>query len=100
MGILNTSLNHVGGQAVSLGFVTGDLNSLAQQLAGGYLHEPVKHAQNSWDTHWRRAALLACVWSSFFAGTALAGAINTRFTAWILLPPALLLFVLAGRENT
>ncbi|HZM08977.1 MAG TPA: YoaK family protein [Candidatus Limnocylindrales bacterium] len=33
MGLMNTSVTHVGGQPVSLGFMTGDLNNLAQHLA-------------------------------------------------------------------
>jgi len=35
MGIMNTSITHVGGQSASLGFVTGNLNNLGQHLAMG-----------------------------------------------------------------
>ena len=62
MGILNTSITHVGGQAVNLGFVTGDLNNLGQHLLMGIKRAPVQQTQGSWDTHWRRAALLAGIW--------------------------------------
>ena len=62
MGILNTSITHAGGQAVNLGFVTGDLNNLGQHLLMGFKRVPVQQTQGSWDTHWRRAALLAGIW--------------------------------------
>jgi uncharacterized membrane protein YoaK (UPF0700 family) len=95
MGILNTSITHVGGQTVSLGFVTGDLNSLARQLAMGIKRAPVPQAQGSWDTHWRRAAQLASVWAAFLSGAVLGTAIASRLAAWTLLLPALMLLVLA-----
>jgi hypothetical protein len=41
MGLMNTSITHVGGQAVNLGFVTGDLNNFAQRLAMGTRQDPV-----------------------------------------------------------
>jgi uncharacterized membrane protein YoaK (UPF0700 family) len=41
MGLMNTSIVRVGAQAVSLGFMTGDLNSMAQHLANGMLRAPV-----------------------------------------------------------
>jgi len=44
MGLLNTSVTQVGGQAVSLGFMTGDLNNLAQHLALQELLLAVRHA--------------------------------------------------------
>src|SRR5664279_2181542 len=62
MGIMNTSVTRVGGQPVSLGFMTGDLNNLAQHLALGITRAPVPQAQSSTDTHWRRAALLGSLW--------------------------------------
>ena len=61
MGIMNTTVNRVGEQSVSLGYVTGSLNNLAQHLALAVKRVPVTHAQGSWDTHGWRAALLAGV---------------------------------------
>jgi uncharacterized membrane protein YoaK (UPF0700 family) len=95
MGIMNTSITHVGGQSVSLGFVTGDLNNLSQQLALGIKRSPVQHAQGPWDTHWLRAALLAGIWTAFFMGAVLGAALAARFAIWTLLPPTLMLVVFA-----
>ena len=89
MGILNTSITHVGGQAVNLGFVTGDLNNLGQHLLMGIKRAPVQQTQGSWDTHWRRAALLAGIWISFLIGAVLGAALGSRFTMWALLLPVL-----------
>lgn len=99
MGIMNTSITHVGGQAVSLGFVTGDLNSLAQHLAMGIKRAPVPQAQGSWDTHWRRAALLTGLWTAFLIGAVLGAALASRIAVWTLLLPALMLLVLAPFER-
>jgi uncharacterized membrane protein YoaK (UPF0700 family) len=59
MALMNTSITHVGGQAVNLGFVTGDLNNFAQHLAMGIRQDPVPQMQGPWDSHWWRAAVLA-----------------------------------------
>jgi uncharacterized membrane protein YoaK (UPF0700 family) len=99
MGILNTSITHVGGQTVSLGFVTGDLNSLARHLAMGIKRAPVPEAQGAWDTHWRRAALLATVWTAFLGGAVLGTAVAARLATWTLLVPSLALVVLALLER-
>jgi uncharacterized membrane protein YoaK (UPF0700 family) len=98
MGMLNTSVTQVGGQAVSLGFMTGDLNNLAQHLAQGILGAPVSQAQGSKDTHWRRAGLLASLWTFFLAGAVLGAAFASRLAVWTLLLPALLLLLLALLE--
>src|SRR5260370_42642822 len=54
MGILNTSITHVGGQAVNLGFVTGGLSNLGQHLLMGIKRAPGHQPQRSWDTRCRR----------------------------------------------
>jgi uncharacterized membrane protein YoaK (UPF0700 family) len=95
MGIMNTSITHVGGQSVSLGFVTGDLNNLGQQLELGIKRSPVEHAQGPWDTHWLRAVLLAGIWTAFFLGAVLGAALAARFAIWPLLLPTLMLAVFA-----
>lgn len=96
MGIMNTTVTRVGEQSVSLGYVTGSLNNLAQHLALAVKRAPVPHAQGSWDTHGRRAALLASVWTAFLIGALLAGAATPRFAAWTLLLPTLMLLALAA----
>src|SRR5450631_2780853 len=100
MGLLNTSVTQVGGQAVSLGFMTGDLNNLAQHLAQGVLRAPVVEAQGSRDTHWRRAALLGSLWIFFLVGAVLGGALASRIAVWTLLLPAATLVLLALLEPT
>ena len=94
MGIMNTTATRVGGQPVSLGYVTGCLNNLAQHLTMA-LTSAGAGAQGSWDTHGRRAALLGGIWSAFLIGAALAGAATPRFASWTLLPPIFILLALA-----
>jgi uncharacterized membrane protein YoaK (UPF0700 family) len=94
MGILNTSITQVGAQNVSLGFVTGDLNGLGQHLALGMKGAPLSGAQNSADTHWWRATVLATIWSAFLIGAFLGSAMTAHLAMWaLLLPCALLLAV-------
>jgi uncharacterized membrane protein YoaK (UPF0700 family) len=99
MGIMNTSITHVGGQAVNLGYVTGDLSNFAQRLAMGIRRDPVPQPQGSWDNHWWRAALLAGIWTAFFIGAALGAALASRFTMWALLLPVLVLLVFGLLER-
>jgi uncharacterized membrane protein YoaK (UPF0700 family) len=95
MGLMNTAITRVGGQPVSLGYVTGDLNNLAQHLALAVRRVPVPQAQGPWDTHGRRAALLGGLWTAFLLGALMAGAATPRFGAGTLLLPTLLLLLLA-----
>jgi uncharacterized membrane protein YoaK (UPF0700 family) len=99
MGVMNTTLTRVGGQSVSLGYVTGDLNHLADHLALAVKRLPVPQAQGAWDTHGQRAAQLAVVWTGFLIGAALAGAATSHFAAWSLLPPILTLLALAALDR-
>ena len=94
MGLLNTSITQVGGQPISLGFMTGDLNNLARHVAQGILREPVANARNARDTHWRRAGLLGSLWTVFLVGAVLGAALASRVGVWTLLLPALLLLLL------
>jgi len=100
MGILNTSISHVGGQTVSLGFVTGDLNSLAQHVALGLKRAPLPQAQGSWDTRWARAIVLAGIWTAFLSGAILGTALASRLTVWTLLVPSVLLFAFPLLDRT
>jgi uncharacterized membrane protein YoaK (UPF0700 family) len=95
MGVLNTSITHVGGQTVSLGFVTGDLNNLAQHVALGIKGAPLPEAQGSWDTRWARATLLASIWTAFLGGAILGSAFASRLAAWTLLVPSVILLAVA-----
>jgi len=96
MGIMNTTITRVGEQSVSLGYVTGTLNNAAQHLALAARREPLPDAEGSWDTHARRAALLAGIWTAFIVGALLAGAATPRFAAWSLVPPILILLMLSA----
>jgi uncharacterized membrane protein YoaK (UPF0700 family) len=99
MGIMNTSITHVGGQRVNLGFVTGDLNNLSQRLAMGIRRDPVPEMQGPWDNHWLRAALLAGIWIAFLSGAVLGAVLGSRFTVGALLLPVLVLLVFGLQER-
>ena len=99
MGIMNTALGHVGAQLVNLTYVTGTLSRIGRHLAMAFRHSPLADAQGPWDTHRRRALLLAIVWSAFFIGALLAGAATPQFAARTLLPPILVLLVLAASNG-
>jgi uncharacterized membrane protein YoaK (UPF0700 family) len=99
MGIMNTSITHVGGQAVNLGFVTGDLNNFAQRLAMGIRGDPVPQMHGAWDSHWWRAAVLAGIWTAFLIGAVFGAALAFRFAMWALLLPVLMLLVFGLLED-
>jgi len=95
MGVMNLALTRVGKQRVSLAFVTGTLHGLGEHLALAVMRAPLADSQGSWDTHSRRAGLLASIWSGFLAGALLSGAATPSFGAWILLLPVVMLAALA-----
>jgi len=99
MAVMNTALSHVGGESVSLTFVTGTLARLGSHLALAARRSSLPDAQGPWDTHLRRALLLARVWTGFLAGALLSGAATPRFGAWILLAPTLILMGLAAFDR-
>jgi len=95
MGMMNTTLSQVGGQAVSLTFVTGDLARIGRHLAMAVIGSPVQGARGSWDTHLYRASIVVRVWAGFLTGAVLSGAMTPHFGVWVLLLPLLILLVLA-----
>jgi uncharacterized membrane protein YoaK (UPF0700 family) len=99
MGLMNTSIVRVGAQPVSLGFMTGDLNSMAQHLALGMKCAPVPEAQGTWDTHWWRAGLLGGLWATFLCGAVLGAVLALRFAYWTLLVAAGILLALGLAER-
>jgi len=99
MGIMNSALSHVGAQSVSLTFVTGTLSRVGSHLALAARRAPLKDAQGPWDTHLRRAMMLARVWAGFLAGALLSGAVAPRFGAPVLSAPALILAALAAFDR-
>jgi uncharacterized membrane protein YoaK (UPF0700 family) len=100
MGLMNTTLSHVGAEPVSLTFVTGTLNKLGRHLALAVRRAPLPDAQGPWDTHLRRACLMASVWAGFLTGAVLSGAANSYFGVRTLLPPFLVLLALALFSGT
>jgi uncharacterized membrane protein YoaK (UPF0700 family) len=100
MGIMNAALSRVGAQAVSLTFVTGSLSRVGSSLALALRRAPLPDAQGPWDTHLRRALLLARIWAGFLAGAFLSGAVTPRYGALVLSAPALILIVLAAFDRT
>jgi uncharacterized membrane protein YoaK (UPF0700 family) len=95
MGVMNNALSRVGAQAVSLTFVTGSLSRVGSSLALALRRAPLRDAQGPWDTHLRRALLLARLWLGFLVGALLSGAATPRYGAVVLSAPALILAVLA-----
>lgn len=96
MGMANTTLSRVGGEPVSLTFVTGDLNRIGGHLAMAVRRTPLPEAQGPWDTHLRRAGLLASVWVSFLTGAVLCGAATAHLGVLALLLPLVILLALAA----
>jgi uncharacterized membrane protein YoaK (UPF0700 family) len=95
MGVMNNALSRVGAQAVSLTFVTGSLSRVGSSLALALRRAPLRDAQGPWDTHLRRALLLARLWVGFLVGAFLSGAVTPRYGALVLSAPALILVILA-----
>jgi uncharacterized membrane protein YoaK (UPF0700 family) len=99
MGIMNSAFSRVGAESVSLTFVTGTLSRVGSHLALAARRAPLADSQGPWDTHLRRAMLLARLWVGFLAGALLSGAATPRFGAPVLVAPALILAALAAFER-
>jgi uncharacterized membrane protein YoaK (UPF0700 family) len=99
MGTMNSALSRVGAQSVSLTFVTGTLSRVGSHLALAARRAPLPDAEGPWDTHLRRALMLARLWAGFLVGAVLSGAATPRCGAWVLLPPALILAALAAFDH-
>jgi uncharacterized membrane protein YoaK (UPF0700 family) len=95
MGLMNTTLSHVGSESINLTFVTGTLNKFGRHLVLAVMRVPLPDAQGPWNTHFRLACLMASVWTGFLIGAVLSGAAEPGFGVWTLLPPALVLLALA-----
>ena len=98
MGLVNTSVTKVGGQAVSLGFMTGDLNNLARQLALAIRHKPVPQANGSLSRR-GRVSLLAGLWTSFITGAVLGAMLLPGLGLSTPILPAIALLILAQLEH-
>jgi uncharacterized membrane protein YoaK (UPF0700 family) len=102
MGMINPAVTRIGGEPVSLTFVTGTLNKMANHLALGVHRAGLPNAEGRWDTHFYRAALEASLWVGFLAGAILSGAASSHFGVLELVPAplALVAFGLVSRGQT
>jgi uncharacterized membrane protein YoaK (UPF0700 family) len=96
MGMMNTTLSEIGRETVSLTFVTGNLSRLGRHLALAVSRVPLAEPKGPRDSHLRRAFVLAAVWLAVFAGALVSEVISKPLGTWILLPPTLILSVLAS----
>ncbi len=83
MGVMNNALSRVGAQAISLTFVTGSLSRVGSSSALALRRAPLRDAQGPWDTHLRRALMLARLWLGFLVGALLSGAATPRYGALV-----------------
>lgn len=106
MGAMNTALSgvgvrsRVGGESVSLTFVTGTLSRIGTHLALALKRAPLSDSRGLWDSHTHRAVQLAVVWVGFLSGGVLSGAATLRFGVWALLFPMLALSALAVLDRS
>ncbi|HEY2162341.1 MAG TPA: YoaK family protein [Gemmatimonadaceae bacterium] len=99
MGMLNRAVTRIGGQSVSLTFVTGTLSQLANHVSNAIGRLPLDGAVDARDSHVRRTTQLAGVWIAFLGGAALGGWVAPRLAEWALAPSVALLVVLAFSAN-
>jgi uncharacterized membrane protein YoaK (UPF0700 family) len=95
MGMMNTTVSHVGAESVNLTFVTGTLNRIGNHLAWAARGSTLKDASGSGDSHVGRAVLLGCMWLSFFLGAVLSGILTPKLGAWVLVFPLAVLTAMA-----
>jgi uncharacterized membrane protein YoaK (UPF0700 family) len=100
MGLMNSAVTRIGGQAVNVTFVTGTLTRLGRHVASALRRQPLEGASNPSDTHVSRALELAAVWGSFLAGAFAGGVATDLGTTWMLAPPIVVLGGLAWRERS
>jgi len=102
MGMTIPPLDRIGGEAVSVTFVTGTLSRLGGHLALALKGAPVPGSEGAWDTQYHRARITAGLWASFIIGAALSGVVMS-FTETFALAPAIVamlaLALLGGGEN-
>lgn len=106
MGAMNTALAHggarsrIGAPPVNLTFVTGTLSRIGVQLALAVRRAPITDSLGPWDTHSRRALLMAGIWAGFLGGALLSGAATSRFGVSALFFPMLILSALAAFDRS
>ena len=96
MGMMNPALSKIGGESMSLTFVTGPLKRTAGHLAVAVRRKPLPNSQGQLGSPLSRAGVEASLWSAFLAGAMIAGLVLSHVPSWALLPPAVLLICLAA----
>ena len=95
MSMMNPALSKIGGESVSLTFVTGTLNRIGGHLAAAAGRHPLPDGQGPKDSHLVRALIEASVWSGFVVGAGLSGMAGSHFPLWTaLLPPFVVMIAL------
>ena len=95
MGLANPVLPKIGGESISLTFMTGTLSRIGGHLGLALVGAPVPGAEGPWDTHHHRARMGAELWASFLIGAALAGAAISANRAYALWPAVVVMLLLA-----
>lgn len=95
MGMVNPVLSKVGIEAVSLTFVTGTLSRIGGHLALAAGQQPSNDRQGTEDSHLARARIEASIWCGFLGGAVLSGIAGSKFRTWALLPPCMVILLLA-----
>jgi uncharacterized membrane protein YoaK (UPF0700 family) len=98
-GMINPVLPRVGRESVSLTFVTGTLKRVADHLASAVVGKSPQDSRGPLDSHLRRAAVDASLWSGFLGGATIAGLVVSRADTWALLPPGAILICLAASDR-
>jgi uncharacterized membrane protein YoaK (UPF0700 family) len=96
MGMMNPALSKIGGESVSLTFVTGTLNRIGGHLAAAAGRQPLPDGQGPKDSHLVRAQIEATVWSAFVLGAAVSGMAGSHFPLWVALLPPLVVTIALG----
>jgi uncharacterized membrane protein YoaK (UPF0700 family) len=96
MGVMNPAISKIGGESVSLTFVTGTLHRIGGHLAAAAGRQPLPDGQGPKDSHLVRAQIEASVWSAFVFGAGVSGMAGSHFPLWeALLPPFVVMIALA-----
>ena len=98
MGAMNTGVTSVGEQSLHIGYITNNINNLAQHFALALKGSPLDKDKSTgrWDTHWHRAALLLSVWLGFISGAFGSAILEPNLKVWTLVPPLLALTLVAA----
>jgi len=95
MGMVNPVLPKIGGESISLTFMTGTLSRIGGHLGLALVQAPVPGSEGSWDTQLHRARMGAELRASFLIGAVLSGAAISASRAYALWPAVAVILLLA-----